>query len=99
VDPARYPASRATDPLSSHRAAEEFEATGGRARHEAKIMAALVSTGRAMTAWEIARAATLESNVVVCRRMAALAKAGAVRVVDGRTCSVSRRRAVAWEAL
>jgi len=90
---ASTPASRATDPETSHLAEEESNANGTRADQQHRTLAALRQHPGSTSA-ELARLAGLD-RYMVARRLPELAPIHARRA-EKRTCRVSHRPAITW---
>jgi len=89
-----YPLARASDPLTSIKAAERARLSGLVGTHEQRILAVLRATGQPMTASEIGALCNL-SNVQVHRRMGAIMSVDANRIEKderGHVCSVTGQR-------
>lgn len=90
----RTPAARATDPSSSHDAADEITASGLRAQQQAQTLAAIRAfPGRTMQ--ELAEA-TGYDRYMLGRRVSECETAGAVCRGQKRKCTVTGRSAEPW---
>ena len=92
----RTPAARATDPDTSHAAAEAVTKSGVRAHQQRQVLAAL-REWPGCTSAELARHAHMD-RYAVARRLPELVPLFAFRGVS-RNCHVSGRPAVTWWAL
>lgn len=88
------PAARATDPETSHLAAEEVTASGVRQQQIGMAIAA-VRAHPDRTSMELAQA-TGHDRYMLARRLPDAVTAGAVRKGGARTCTVSGRKALTW---
>ena len=91
----RTPAARATDPDTSHTAAEAVTRSGVRAHQQRQVLAAL-RQWPGCTSAELAQRASMD-RYAVARRLPELAPEFAWRG-GSRTCGVSGRPAVTWWA-
>lgn len=89
------PAARATDPATSHEAADIITTSGRRQAHIERVVAA-VRAHPGLTSAELAPHAGLERHEAA-RRLPEAETAGQVRKGPPRICSTSGRRAVTWE--
>jgi hypothetical protein len=94
------PAARATDPETSHIAAEQITASGKRASHQREILD-LLRRCDGRTSAELAALAQREglahlTRHEVARRLPELATAGAVRKGATVTCGQNGTLAVSW---
>lgn len=89
------PAARATDPLTSHLAADEITASGTRQRH-VEIVIAAVRANKGLTSLELADVCGLERHEVA-RRTSDAETAGAIRKGPVKR-QANGRSAVTWEA-
>ena len=89
-----FPAARATDPQSSHDAAEHHTASGARQCH-IEIVVAAVRAFEGLTSAEIADRTGLERHEAA-RRLPDAEKAGAVRKGAPRKCSISAKLVTTW---
>jgi hypothetical protein len=88
------PAARATDPQSSHDAAEAHTASGARQCH-IEVVVAQVRAFEGLTSAEIAARTGLERHEAA-RRLPDAEKAGAVRKGMPRKCSISNKLVTTW---
>ncbi len=86
--------ARRTDPITSHEAAHEAEATG-RAGAQREICMAEVMKHPGQTAAEIAVAVSLERHAP-SRRLPELRDAGFVKNGRARMCRSTRRLSITW---
>ncbi len=86
--------ARRTDPLTSHQAAEEAEASG-RAHAQRQLCLAEVLKNPGKTAAEIAVATGLERHAP-SRRLPELREAGLVTNGRSRICAVTGRLSITW---
>lgn len=89
------PIARASDPLSSHLAADHITKTGGRA-HQQNQAAEAVKQFPGRTSFELAMRTGL-CRFALARRLPECETAGRVRKGPMRTCSVTGRKAHVWE--
>ena len=87
--------ARATDPLTSHLAAEYVERTKLAEVQKARVMRALRTAGRPVTSMELAAHSGID-RYAVARRLPELERQGAVERLHARRCSVSKRQALTW---
>ena len=86
--------ARKTDPITSHKAAEEVESSGRAASHRHLcLLEVWKKSGR--TAAEIAVAARLERHIP-SRRLPELRKAGLVKNGPERVCAVTGNPCMTW---
>lgn len=90
------PAARATDPETSHQAAEHMNETGKR-RSQQYATLALVKEFPSSTSFELSRRGSLD-RYQVARRMSELRTAELVEEIGSRVCKISRRHATIWRA-
>lgn len=88
------PAARASDPRSSHDAAEHITATGARAAQQ-KLAAQAVDSYPGLTSMELAKRTGL-CRFLLARRLPECRTAGTVRTGVIRRCSVTGRSAQEW---
>ncbi|WP_408953010.1 winged helix-turn-helix domain-containing protein [Lysobacter sp. Hz 25] len=88
------PAARATDPATSHLAADAITASGARDAQQ-QLAAEVVRQHPGYTSNELAQFCELD-RYALARRLPECATAGAVRKGRARTCRVSGRSAVTW---
>ncbi|NID15008.1 MarR family transcriptional regulator [Luteibacter yeojuensis] len=88
------PAARATDPMTSHLAAEQITASGKRGQQQAQAIAA-VRAFPGMTSFELAMRTKLD-RYMLARRLPECLTTGAVRKDEPRTCSITGRLATTW---
>lgn len=88
------PAARATDPATSHLAAEAITASGARDAQQ-QLAAEVVQKHPGHTSNELAGFCDLD-RYALARRLPECATAGAVRRGPARLCRVSGRSAVTW---
>lgn len=88
------PAARATDPDTSHEAAEVHTASGRRAQQQAMTVAA-VRAFPGCTMQELSEKTGID-RYVLGRRISECETAGLVKRAPGRTCSVTGRTAEPW---
>lgn len=88
------PVARATDPATSHLAAEAITASGARDA-QAQLAAEAVRKHPGHTSNELAELCPLD-RYALARRLPECATAGAVRRGQSRECRVSGRSAVTW---
>ena len=93
---ASTPASRITDPETSHLAEDEINRTGTRAEQQRQTLAALREHPDTTSA-ELAALADLD-RYMVARRLPELAPVYAQRG-EKRTCRKSHRPAITWRAI
>lgn len=92
----RIPASRGSDPDSSHEAAEAIDATGKRrAQLTATLMAVAAYPGS--TTLELSGRCSLD-RYALARRMPELERLGYVERGPIRQCRVGKRNATTWKA-
>lgn len=89
------PAARASDPATSHEAADHVTTTGTRQRH-VEIVIRAVSANPGLTSLELAEVCGLERHEVA-RRTADAETAGAIRKGPAKR-QTNGRSAVTWEA-
>jgi len=88
------PASRATDPVTSHLAAEQHTASGARAHQQRQALAAVRQfPGR--TSFELAMVTDMD-RYMLARRLPEVETAGEVVKGHPKRCSVTGRQAVTW---
>lgn len=92
----RTPAARATDPVTSHMAAENLTQSGVRCKQQAEVLSA-IWCNEGCTAHELAKRTGLDYYKIM-RRGAELRLAGVVKEnrFDKRRCTVSGRMALTW---
>jgi hypothetical protein len=90
----RTPAARASDPITSHLAAQEVTASGARDAQIALVIRA-VRQHPGQTSRELALVARLD-RYMVARRLPEAVTAGAIRRGVASECSVARRKALTW---
>ncbi len=88
------PAARATDPQSSHEAAERVTRTGARQNQAEAVLEAL-KTYPGSTSRELAERAGLDRHLVA-RRLPDLEHANTARQGELRACCYAGRSAVTW---
>ena len=88
------PAARASDPETSHLAAEEVTASGVR-QQQIGLAIAAVRAHPDRTSMELS-VVTGHDRYMLARRLPDAETAGAVRKGPARTCTVSGRKAVTW---
>jgi hypothetical protein len=88
------PAARATDPETSHEAAEHVTRTGVRAEQQAKCFAA-IRTFPGHTMQELGELTGI-CRFELGRRVSECERAGLVRRLPKRTCTVTGRSAEPW---
>lgn len=93
-----YPTARRHDQITSHLAGAEHTASGQRAAHAERVVALLRSHYQPATYRELAAHLPDMEPVEVMRRLNDLAHAGLVLRGNHRTCRVSGRAAMTWEA-
>lgn len=89
------PASRTTDPLSSHLAEQEVTESGARAIQCRKVYSAL-RRAPGSTSAELAKAFDIDRHCVA-RRLPDLADSGYITRSDQRKCMVTGRLSLTWE--
>lgn len=88
------PAARATDPETSHAAAEQHTRSGARAHQQAQAIAA-VRAFPGHTSFELALATELD-RYMLARRLPEAVTAGAVKKGDAKACDVTGKQATTW---
>jgi hypothetical protein len=88
------PAARATDPATSHEAAEHITATGARAAQQ-RLAVEAVKQYPGLTSRELGRRTTL-CRFLLARRLPECETGKSVKRGQARRCSVSGRMAVTW---
>lgn len=88
------PAARATDPITSHLAAEDVTRSGKRVQQQHQAAAA-VRAKPGMTSFELAIACGLDRHMLG-RRLPECAKGGAVTKGDLRECGITGHKALTW---
>lgn len=88
------PASRASDPNSSHEAADHITTTGIRAAQQ-KLATTAVEGYPGLTSLELGRRTGI-CRFTLARRLPECRTAGTVRQGQERRCSISGRTAVTW---
>ena len=88
------PAARATDPESSHLAAEEITASGKR-QEQIGLAITAVRDHPGNTSMELSELTGLD-RYMLARRLPDAETAGAIRRGEQRVCQVSNRRALTW---
>lgn len=88
------PAARATDPITSHLAAEDVTLSGKRVQQQRQAVAA-VRAKPGMTSFELAMACGLD-RYMLGRRLPECAKGGAVTKGDVRECGITGHKALTW---
>lgn len=90
---ASNPIARASDPATSHLAAEHITQSGMRSRQQHAVLALLkLYPGR--TSQELARYGI--DRYALARRLPELESAGLARKGDARRCDISGRQALTW---
>ena len=92
-----YPTARRHDPATSHLAGYEHTRSGQRAAHAERVLC-MVRTHPGSSYRELAGTLPDMEPVEVMRRLNDLAHAGLVSRGTQRTCRVSGRAAITWEA-
>jgi len=92
-----FPMARASDPQTSHEAADRALASGAVYGQRAAVLGA-VKRRPGATAGELARDLGHATNHVTCRRLPELRARGLVRRGDPRKCRVTGFRCATWEA-
>jgi DNA-binding MarR family transcriptional regulator len=90
-----FPLARASDPLTSHQAADRVVQSGRIYTQRAEILR-VVREAPGSTASEIARALGQTSNHIASRRLPELEDEGFVRRGEARTCRATSYKAVSW---
>lgn len=93
---ATNPIARASDPVTSHLAAEHVTQSGIRSRQQHAVLA-IVKLYPGRTSQELARYGI--DRYALARRLPELDDAGLVRRGEMRRCSVSGRQALTWWAV
>ena len=97
------PASRSSDPETSHLAEQEINPTGKRAKQQETVLNFVtILPGRTAReyAWEHDALELPEDyREVFHRRLPELEKAGKIKKGQARTCSIGKRKAVTWYPL
>lgn len=88
------PAARASDPITSHLAAEEVTASGKRSQQQAQAVAA-VRAWPGCTSFELAMKSDLD-RYALARRLPEVVLAGLVRKGEPKRCDVTGRLALTW---
>jgi DNA-binding MarR family transcriptional regulator len=88
------PRARRSDPISSHDAADELEATG-RLRVQQQVVLDAVHRFPGLTSRELAGQAHLD-RYMVARRLSELQAGGLITRGPLRVCALGQRRAVTW---
>ena len=88
------PASRTTDPASSHLAEQEHNASGNRQRQQ-QIVLELVKRYPNRTTMELA-VLSHRCRYMIGRRVSELESAGLIHRTGSRVCSISNRTATIW---
>lgn len=91
---AATPIARASDPLSSHLAAEHVTKTGARA-HQQNQAAEAVKQFPGLTSFELAMKTGID-RYTLARRLPECETAGRVRKGEQRPCKVTGRLAMTW---
>lgn len=86
--------ARATDPSTSHEAAEDITRSGVRAAQQ-QIVADAVRRFPGLTSFELAIRAGLD-RYVVARRLSEIEETQAIRRGAARLCAESNRKAMTW---
>ncbi len=89
-----YTPARATDPSTSHEAADYMTTSGKRAAQQA-LTAKAVEQYPGLTSMELGRRARM-GRYMLARRLPECEEAGMVRRGQARRCSASGRTAVTW---
>jgi len=90
---ARTPASRSTDPKTSHLAEDEINTSGARATQQRQVLA-YVQRWPGLTSRELAAKANTD-RYILARRLPELEPIH-VRKGDARRCGITQRQAVTW---
>ena len=90
----RTPCARATDPVTSHMAAEHMTKSGARGMQQYHVLRA-VEQYRGHTAHELAEMALLDYYAIM-RRVGELEVAGRIKRGEKRKCTVSGRMVLTW---
>ena len=90
----RSPASRLTDPATSHEVEEHVNASGIR-DGQARVVFEALRRHEGATAAELARAMGLDRHAVA-RRLPDLEKLNLARKGESRRCRVTRKNAITW---
>jgi hypothetical protein len=91
------PASRTSDPASSHQAEHGVTASGQRGTHMELVLGAMKRQGKPMTAREIGCLVPLD-NVEITRRLNDLVKRDQAVKGEMKKCSVLGKRVSTWQA-
>jgi hypothetical protein len=89
-----YAPARASDPITSHEAAEHMTTSGKRAAQQA-LTAKAVEQYPGLTSMELSRRSRID-RYMLARRLSECEEAGHVRRGQERRCSVSGRTALTW---
>lgn len=92
----RHVSARATDPETSHLAAEHIHSSGKSEVQRIEVLR-LVREHPGRTSLELAQYGTLD-RYQIARRIPELRKASNVRATGPRRCTVGGRAALTWEA-
>ena len=90
----RTPCARATDPVTSHMAAEHMTKSGARGMQQYHVLRA-IEQYRGHTAHELAEMALLDYYAIM-RRVGELEVAGRIKRGEKRRCTVSGRTVLTW---
>ena len=88
------PASRNSDPITSHLAEEEINTTGTRASQQESVLK-MVQLYPCSTSMELARTSGID-RYIIARRLPELASVELIVRGAPRKCVVSKRKAVTW---
>lgn len=89
------PAARATDPATSHSAAEDVTRSGQRATNQ-RIVASTVAAHPGCTSRELTLYCSLD-RYEIARRMSECVTAGTVARGKSRECAIGKRAATTWQ--
>jgi hypothetical protein len=92
------PVSRTTDPVTSHLAEIEINATGQRATQQQMILDAVVANP-GLTSSELTRKLKTNDRYVAARRLPELRNANLLTNGEPRKCMVTNRMALTWDVV
>lgn len=90
-----FPMARASDPVTSHEAADRALASGAVPSQREAVLR-FVRGRPGATATELARLLHHETNHITCRRLPELERRGLVRRGPARVCQVTNFKAATW---